>query len=260
MKYYVVADPHGFCTVLRQTLEEAGFFTDPEPHKLIVCGDLLDRGSQAVATVELMLSLLEQDRLIYISGNHEDLLIRCLQDIARGEVCDIAFGSSHHRTNGTWDTLLQLSGMNKREAVDFPLELVYAVRGSDYYRRLLPVTRDFFETSRYVFCHGWIPSEMNSKRRYRYRPDWRQADGISWWQAKWLNGMDLACRDRVLVPDKTVVCGHFHTSYGHAVYEKKGDEWGKNADFSPFCQEGILALDACAAHSGRINCVVLEDD
>ena len=36
MKYYVVADVHGFYSLLRRTLEEKGFFTDEEPRKLIL--------------------------------------------------------------------------------------------------------------------------------------------------------------------------------------------------------------------------------
>ena len=48
MKYYAVADVHGHYTILHDTLERAGFFADPEPHKLIICGDLLDRGAETL--------------------------------------------------------------------------------------------------------------------------------------------------------------------------------------------------------------------
>ena len=57
MKYYVVADPHGFYLYLRQALEEAGFFEDNEPHKLIVCGDVLDRGEESAEIVDFLLEL-----------------------------------------------------------------------------------------------------------------------------------------------------------------------------------------------------------
>ena len=70
MKYYVIADPHGFYDITMKTLEESGFFTDPEPCKLIVCGDLLDRGDQPDEMQRLMAGLLKQDRLIFIRGNH----------------------------------------------------------------------------------------------------------------------------------------------------------------------------------------------
>ena len=34
MKYYVVSDVHGHYSILHDTLEKAGFFSDTEPHKL----------------------------------------------------------------------------------------------------------------------------------------------------------------------------------------------------------------------------------
>ena len=48
-EYYVVSDIHGYYTELKQTLDEKGFFSDTFPRKLIVCGDALDRGSEAKA-------------------------------------------------------------------------------------------------------------------------------------------------------------------------------------------------------------------
>lgn len=59
--------------------------------------------------------------------------------------------------------------------------------------------------------------------------------------------------------DKTIVCGHWHTSYGHSKYEHKGTEFGEDADFSPYYGPGIIAIDACTAFSGKVNCLVIED-
>ena len=76
MKYYVVSDIHGYYTYLEQALKNAGFFDEKEPCKLIVCGDLLDRGPEAKALVDFMIRLLEEDKLVYILGNHEDYFVR----------------------------------------------------------------------------------------------------------------------------------------------------------------------------------------
>lgn len=59
--------------------------------------------------------------------------------------------------------------------------------------------------------------------------------------------------------EKTILCGHWHTSYGHARYEKKGSEFGPDADFSPYYGSKIIALDACTAFSGKNNAIILED-
>lgn len=80
MKYYVVADVHGFFDELKFALTEKGFFTDTEQHKLIVCGDLFDRGKQAAELQEFILDLLAKDEVILIRGNHEDLMLELLKD------------------------------------------------------------------------------------------------------------------------------------------------------------------------------------
>ena len=66
MKYYVVADVHGFYTELITALTEKGFFEDKEPHKLIVCGDLFDRGNEAVKLQEFIVDLIDKDEVVLI--------------------------------------------------------------------------------------------------------------------------------------------------------------------------------------------------
>ena len=54
MKYYVVSDVHSHFSLMKKALEEAGFFEETEPHKLVVCGDLLDRGTEAKEMIAFM--------------------------------------------------------------------------------------------------------------------------------------------------------------------------------------------------------------
>ena len=55
MRYYVTSDTHGFYDELISQLKSAGYFDDTAPRKLIILGDLMDRGNQAK-------ELQEQDR------------------------------------------------------------------------------------------------------------------------------------------------------------------------------------------------------
>jgi serine/threonine protein phosphatase 1 len=262
MKYYVVADPHGFYSYLKASLEDAGFFKETAPHKLIVCGDVLDRGTEPAEIVDFLLELASKDMLILIRGNHEDLFSQCLQDISNGKAYDIACGCSHHYSNRTWHSILQLTKMKESEAVEYAASLVARARNTRFYRELLPLCVDYFETDHYVFCHGWIPVTNKGDRYapiYEYDPDWREADVTAWRSARWYNGMEMACERQIKEPDKTIVCGHWHTSFGHSKYEGNGTYRGDNDDLTPFCAEGIVALDGCTVRSKCVNCVIIED-
>ena len=74
-----------------------------------------------------------------------------------------------------------------------------------------------------------------------------------------ITGMELAELYDVVERGKQIVCGHCHTSYGHSRLENKGSEFDSDADFSPFQGKNIIAIDACTAHSGLVNCLVIED-
>lgn len=263
MKYFIVADVHAHFTILRETLQKAGF-SDRRDHKLILLGDAFDRGGETGEVAEFLLSLHDAERLVYVRGNHEDLMVQCLQQLAGGaDPVEIAL--SHHGHNGTWQTALDLAGMEEREALRFPLELISRVRSTRVYRELMPASVDFFELGSLVFVHGYIPCPEHGVKpflTYSAHPDWRNATPEEWRRARWLNGVKLAVEQGIRIPHKTVVCGHWHTSDYHSRYEHKGSEWGKDADFSPyFSQDGAaIGMDACTAHSHTMNCLVCDGE
>lgn len=251
MRYYVTSDVHGFYTPLRNTLERSGFFRDTEPHKLVVAGDLFDRGGEAVELQNFILDLLERDEVILVRGNHEDLFVELV-------TTDNGVSRSHHLSNGTYDTAIQLTGYSIRKAILNPLEFARAARETPYYKTILRSMRDYCETKNCIITHGWIPCVPDGLGGLAYIGDWREASKRSWQQARWINGMDAVCT--VYEDNKTIVCGHWHTSYGHSKYEGKSSEFGEDADFSPYMAPGIIALDACTAHSGIVNCIIVEDE
>lgn len=45
-------------------------------------------------------------------------------------------------------------------------------------------------------------------------------------------------------PEKTIVCGHYSSFVGHALYEGKDlPKCKDDLDFSPFYSDGIIAID-----------------
>ena len=80
-KYFVVSDVHSFFSLLMQKLEEQGFDITNPCHKIILCGDGYDRGKEAKQMQDFLVSMMQQNRLIYVCGNHEDLLIDMVQEL-----------------------------------------------------------------------------------------------------------------------------------------------------------------------------------
>lgn len=262
MKYYVVADIHGFYTPLKEVLTKEGFFEDREAHKLIVCGDLFDRGAESCKVQSFICDLMQKDEVILIRGNHEDLVLEFIEHITRWMGPNVI--GTHHWSNGTIDSLLQLADISLISAYDYPKEFAKKVMDTPFIREIIPAMKNYYETRNYIFVHGWIPCRVIGKGTqqtdvFMYEDDWRTQDETQWARARWMNGM-LAASQSVIEPKKTIVCGHWHCSYGHAVLEGKCSEFDDDADFSPYYGKGIIALDACTAYSGQINCLVIEDE
>ena len=255
---YVVSDTHGYANKLKKALTKKGFFDDPD-RKLLLCGDICDRGMQAVELCDFLVELLDEERLILVKGNHEVLFEQMIKQIADGGVCEVASYGSHHYRNGTWHTALQLADMDEGHAVAFPQMLLGRLMRTPFYQKLLSAGVNYYETKQYIFTHGYIPCIDNIKS-YSYRKDWREASDDEWQRAMWLNGMQMACGFHIREPKKTIVCGHYHTSWGHHFVDGRGSEFDRDADFSPFFADGVIAIDACTAASGRVNVLCFDTD
>ena len=68
-----------------------------------------------------------------------------------------------------------------------------------------------------------------------------------------------AAHSGIVEPNKTIVCGHWHCSFGHSRYNHDGGEFDNNPNFAPYYANGIIALDACTPISWKVNCIVIED-
>jgi len=238
-KYFVVSDVHSFYDEMMVALSDSGFDAANPNHIFVCLGDLLDRGPKPIECLTFVNSI-PRDRKILIRGNHEDLLD---DYFARGSF------RMHDMSNGTMETVRLLAGCEEytywhggyKDCLD-------TARNNPLLREYFFCLQDYAEIGQYIFVHGWIPSRETS-----FETDWRQGN---WREARWMNGMEQ-WRHGNLIKGKTIVCGHWHTSWGHSVIEKRGSEFGADADFSPFVHEGIIAIDACTAYSHKINCFMV---
>ena len=247
MKLFVTSDIHSYFQPFKKALDSAGFDPNNEEHWLIVCGDCFDRGPDSEDLLYFLMSL---ERKILVKGNHDILLEEC---------CLREFPQWHDSRNGTKQTIQDLGSAGEGNSFDICCQNTWHKTAA--YRDCLV---NYFETYKYIFVHSWIPLKCNDNlpmyytknRKFEFNPDWRNANDGDWTTAMWGNPYDLAEK---FLPDKTIVFGHFHTSYPRHIYESK-PEWGKGSDFSIYRGNGYIAIDACCAYSGKINVLVLEDE
>lgn len=147
MNYFVVADVHGYYYELINALNEKGFNPEDENHKLIVCGDLMDRGPEAVQLQKYILELMERDKVILIKGNHEDLILDLIINIG---FYTFRFRDSHHYSNGTIDTCEQLVKMSDYDVMHNPLKFVTEMVNTPFIKTIIPAMKNYFETEHYI--------------------------------------------------------------------------------------------------------------
>lgn len=252
-KYFVVADVHSFYTELMTALNNAGFDKENPDHIFINCGDLMDRGPSPLKCL-MFVNSLPDNRKILVRGNHEDLIEQC---IAR-KAC-----LSHDYHNGTAMTIADLS-YSFWVSNDHIKDMFDEVKRNPEYKKYMSSLVDYAEVRDYIFVHGWIPCKVRYIT-YTFDENWRNGD---WDSARWINGM-YAWHQGIRIDGKTIVCGHYHSSYGNSKFHSDGMEFPnlrstnpehRYANFNPFIDDGIIALDACTVESHQVNCYTFEED
>ena len=240
MKYFVSADIHGFFDEWQKALKEKGFDLNNPNHKIIICGDLFDRGRQPKEIIDYILA--HEDKIILVRGNHEDLL----EDMIRENYSSCV--DEKNGTKQTIDDLRRILNINDKYSM-----LEVSQKANLQY--VVDKCVNYYETEHYIFVHAFIPLSDD----WEYDKYWRYASANRWKEARWINPVVLY-KKNVYDPEKTIVCGHWHCSaLWHEVDPNKYDEFGPKANFEPFISEHMIAIDACTSYSKKVNVVVIED-
>ncbi len=240
MRYFVTADIHGYFDEFITALNNKGFNPQNPNHKLVICGDLFDRGRQPAQIIDFVLE--HKDSIILIRGNHEDLM---QEMINRNEatITDIQ--------NRTAQTVSDLCP--EWDVTEFSIE---KIAKETRLQEVLDSCINYYETNHFVFVHGWLPIIGYN---FEYDENWRHADEESWKKSRWANPVTMF-RCKVFEPNKTIICGHWHCSaFWHAKDPARYDEFGENACFEPFITRRMIALDACTALTRKVNVIVFDD-
>ena len=259
MKYFIVADVHGYYDEMKAALDAAGFDPENENHTLISLGDAIDRGKRPNEVIKYFVNL---PRKILIRGNHEDLLDDLMKEVGPG---------MHDMQNGTYDTLVELASKHHKVNYGTKISKSYAqymgfdelsgyARKEKTYRQYKEMLVDCAEIGDYIFVHGWIPT-YSTPDFYKgkivhienYMENWRAANEKEWKAARWTNGFACTVRE-VFEPNKIIVCGHWHTSAWHEYYEGTAP-FTKN---DIFYHKNMIAVDGCTALTKKVNVLVLD--
>ena len=258
MTYFCSSDIHSFFDEWMLSLKNKKFDIKNPSHVIIICGDLFDRGRQSTECFNFVKELSKQNRLIYIRGNHEDLLCSVVDDLNKNKSI-----GNHHISNGTIQTLADILDCSSYDVLyrTYDLNKWRNVVEEDLVSFVNNTTVDYFELSDKVFVHGWVPTTCDENRQMIVHDNWRDGD---WKEARWENGIEM-WHFKVQPLDKCVVCGHWHCSYGWSHYDRKYKEFPQKThedfeySFNPYIKDGLIAIDACTAYSGKVNVVVFDD-
>ncbi|MGT2866263.1 metallophosphoesterase [Streptococcus fryi] len=223
MSYFVVGDVHGKHQLLLDILKNW-----ESKQQLIFLGDLIDRGEDSKSCLETVKQLVEEEKAICLTGNHEKMFLSYLDDPENRY--------NHYHRNGGDSTINSLLGRSLDEAVD-PHEDAKAILKdrSDLvaFVRALPY---YHETEDYIFVHAGINLELD---------DWHDTTehDMVWIRESFYKGVNKT--------GKTIVFGHTPTYYLFEQDVPTAQLW--------FGDDGKIGADGGAVYGGVLHGVVLDE-
>jgi serine/threonine protein phosphatase 1 len=153
-RFYAIGDIHGrldLLDALLRQIDEDDRTRPPAKTKLVILGDLMDRGMESRGVIERMMQLDQaSDNIIFIFGNHEELMIRAWE----GERNIMA---TFNRAGGR-ETLLSY-GISREQYEAWDLgEIMHALQEAvpvDHIR-FLKGFRNYYKAGDYLFVHAGI--------------------------------------------------------------------------------------------------------
>lgn len=267
MRFFVISDIHSFYKETINALKKTGYGENNPGHKIILCGDAFDRGDESYQIFVWLKELKKKNKIILIRGNHEDLLLDIYKNKRIGD---------HDLHNRSTKTIIDIVNAVEKDRIYSQFDLftplilnhcLKVLEDIGFIDFLKNDFIDFFETKEYVFVHGFIPTEVDCQADVNrpfvesIKEDWRHASKKEWDEARWTNGQEKVLYDGLRLKDKTIVCGHWHTSYGH-LRQSEGLKVGRrysskehndDAVFDIFKTDGLIAIDGCTAYSQKVN-------
>ncbi len=153
-RVYAVGDIHGRLDLLDDALSQIEADIDARPpaqNILVFLGDLIDRGPSSAQVVERLRTYRRDSvRKVFLSGNHEEVLLRLLRGESRYLLDWLRFGGAEcARSYGVSST--QLKRMDRDQAV-----ALLRTKIPDSHREFLRSFGDTFRIGSYLFVHAGL--------------------------------------------------------------------------------------------------------
>lgn len=161
-----VGDVHGCVVALRTTLSRLHL---SDTDTIVFLGDAVDRGPSSKAVVEEILSLQNVCRVIFVMGNHEEMM----RDAISGR--------------GLWNQWLDVGGKATLDSYGGSVEDI----PSSHIKFLLS-GRAYFETENDIYVHASLEPEMSMPNQ----------------TVEFLRWKHLGGSERAHFSGKRVICGH----------------------------------------------------
>lgn len=278
MKIKVISDIHGHYKEMIKSLEEVNYSENED--KLIVLGDLFDRGEESLEVYQYLKRLKEEDKAVILHGNHEDFII----DFLKGKDC--SFNFRHNGFDKTIDSFLgqtnawfmfnlycsdskdlaiSIYGDRVKSIIEdyeaVPIEIKFDVF-QDYVREdinknypelldWLESLQYYYETDNYIFTHASIDGSCEDWHNPTYS---KYEDWSPWKWLTWDNGSFY--EQDINNTDKTIVVGHFYTDYIRKRYDLPFDS---NLSNDILYGEQKIFIDSCVPITRRLNVLQIED-
>lgn len=161
-----IGDIHGCDTALERMIAEIAPTPDDE---IVVLGDVVDRGPDSRRCIDLLLELQQRCRLVFIKGNHEDMMLDAL---------------NYGEWAGSW---LVYGGRETLDSYGGEAKQI-----SENHREFLESGLDCYETDSTIFVHANLEPGVPIRRQ----------------SVAWLRWNHLTGREQPRPSGKIVVCGH----------------------------------------------------
>ncbi|MCY9657120.1 metallophosphoesterase [Paenibacillus chondroitinus] len=228
MRSIIISDIHGYHQTFKALLNHVSF--DPVIDQLVLLGDYVDGGPASLEVIRLVQSLLEYPNVHALSGNHDELLLRWLDEEEYPLLKYTSPRVGGLQTIRSFCSWYQ-SDKNNEEARQY-IKSQYA--NEINFLRSMP---SYYEDDHHIFVHAGIDPKQKNWKFTSYK-DYR-----------WIRGRFYK-HDGTLPVGKRIVFGHVSCMRLHK------DE----ANCRPWFGQQIIGIDGGIKLGKCLNALIFEND